>query len=169
MTGPIDLLRDGFGRLPAIVHAAVDGLDPDDLAWQPGPDANTLCWLVWHLARVQDSQIADVDTTEQVWTSDGWADRFAPPFGPTATGYGQGPDEAARLRASPDLLAGYYDAVHARTVAFLDGLDPGDLDTVVDERWDPPVSLGVRLVSILADDLQHAGQAAFVRGVVERR
>ena len=44
----------------------------------------------------------------------------------------------------------------------LEGLAPDDLDRVVDRRWDPPVTLGVRLVSIADDSLQHAGQAAYV-------
>jgi hypothetical protein len=54
--------------------------------------------------------------------------------------------------------------VHARTAGFLRGLTDNDLDRVVDENWDPPVTLGVRLVSVLDDDLQHVGQAAYVRG-----
>jgi hypothetical protein len=68
-----------------------------------------------------------------------------------------------------DLLLGYFDAVAARTLRYVDGLVDGDLDRIVDERWDPPVSLGVRLISVADDDIQHAGQAALVRGVVERR
>ena len=56
--------------------------------------------------------------------------------------------------------------MHARTVAHLAGLSEADLDRVVDERWDPPVTLGVRLVSVISDDLQHAGQAAYLRGLV---
>jgi hypothetical protein len=70
---------------------------------------------------------------------------------------------------SPDLLVGYHEAVHAQTLRFLEGLKEEELGRVVDERWDPPVTLGVRLVSVVSDDLQHAGQAAFVRGVLERR
>jgi hypothetical protein len=38
---------------------------------------------------------------------------------------------------------------------------------VVDASWDPPVTLGVRLVSVISDDLQHAGQAAYLRGMIE--
>jgi hypothetical protein len=69
---------------------------------------------------------------------------------------------------SADLLTGYYDAVHERTVAYLTTLSDADLDRIVDERWDPPVTLGVRLVSVISDDLQHAGQAAYARGLIER-
>ncbi len=45
-------------------------------------------------------------------------------------------------------------------------MTPEDLDRVVDKRWNPPVTLGVRLVSILNDDVQHVGQAAYVRGLL---
>ena len=56
--------------------------------------------------------------------------------------------------------------MHEATVAYLATVTPEDLDRIVDERWDPPVTLGVRLVSVVSDDLQHAGQAAYVRGLV---
>ena len=106
--------------------------------------------------------------TEQAWTADGWAERFGLPFPAGSTGYGHGSDEVAAVRADADLLLGYYDAVHTRTLSYLDTLADADLDRVVDDRWDPPVTLGVRLVSVADDDIQHAGQAAFIRGIVGR-
>jgi uncharacterized damage-inducible protein DinB len=106
----------------------------------------------------------------QVWASGGWADRFTLPFDRSATGYGHGSDDVAAVRVpSGALLTGYHDAVHARTIRYVERLTEADLDRVVDERWDPPVTLGVRLVSVISDDLQHAGQAALVRGVLPRR
>ena len=78
--------------------------------------------------------------------------------------------QVAKVRvASAGRLADYYDAVHDQTLTALRGLAARDLERIVDERWDPPVSLGVRLVSVLSDDLQHAGQAAYVRGLRESR
>ena len=68
----------------------------------------------------------------------------------------------------PDVLLGYLDEVDARTREMLRGLTPDDLDRVVDRRWDPPVTLGVRLVSIGDDCLQHVGQAGYVRGLLDR-
>ena len=164
-----ELLRDLFDRVATDVHGAVEGLDLDALTHRVDGTANSISWLVWHLTRVQDDHVADVAGTEQAWTADGWADRFGLPFAVDAIGYGQGGDEVAAVRAGADLLLGYHDAVHARTLAYLDGLTEADLDRVVDRRWDPPVTLGVRLVSVVDDDIQHAGQAAFVRGIVERR
>lgn len=164
-----DLLADGFERVRDAVHPAVQGLSPDQLAARLDGEANSVAWLVWHLTRVQDDHVADVAGVEQVWTAEGWVDRFGLPFDAGATGYGHGPQEVGEVRATAALLAGYYDATHRQTLAYVRGLAEGDLDRVVDDAWDPPVTLGVRLVSVIADDLQHAGQAAFVRGVVERR
>ena len=163
----LGVLRDLFGRVETNVHGAVDGLDDAALAHRVGGDANSIAWLVWHLTRVQDDHVAEVAGTEQVWTAQGWAARFALPFDVEATGYGQGGDEVGAVRVGADLLLGYYDAVHEQTLQYLDRIGEDDLDTIVDRRWDPPVTLGVRLISVADDDIQHAGQAAFVRGVVE--
>ncbi|OLT12892.1 hypothetical protein BJF78_22995 [Pseudonocardia sp. CNS-139] len=162
-----ELLTDAFGRIGDEVHAAVDGLSVEQLGHRVGPQANSIAWLVWHLARVQDDHVAEVAGTEQVWTAQGWAERFGLPFVPRATGYGQSSAEVAEVKADAELLAGYYDAVAAHTLAYVGGLSDADLDRVVDERWDPPVTLGVRLVSVIGDDEQHVGQAAFVRGILD--
>ena len=165
-----DLLVDGFGRVREAVTAAVDGLSADDLAARVDPGANSIGWLVWHLLRVQDSHVAEAAGTPEVWTTGGWAERFSLPLDASDTGYGHSREQVAAVRvASAELLTGYLEAVHAQTVAFVRGLDEGDLARVVDEAYDPPVTLAVRLVSVLDDDLQHAGQAAFVRGLLERR
>ena len=164
-----ELLVDAFGRIQGMVHRAVAGLTPSDLAFRPDPQANSIAWLVWHLTRIQDDHLADVAGTEQVWTAQRWVDRFALPFATEATGYGQTSDEVGVVRAGVDELLGYSDAVHEATVRFVSGLRPADLDRVVDESWDPPVTLGVRLVSVVNDNSAHAGQAAYVRGLLERR
>ncbi|HET7387360.1 MAG TPA: DinB family protein [Nocardioidaceae bacterium] len=165
MSTATDLLVDAFGRVRENVHAAVQGLTEDQLALRPDEQANSIAWLVWHLTRVQDSHVAEVAERNQVWHADGWADRFGLPFDAGATGYGQSSDEVGAVRASADLLADYHDATHAQTVAYLGSLTDEDLAAVVDERWDPPVTLAVRLVSVVDDDTQHVGQAAYVRGL----
>lgn len=163
------LLAGAFGRIRDAVHRAVADLSAEQLATRLDDGSNSVAWLVWHLARVQDDHVAGVAGTEQVWTSGGWVERFGLPFAPDATGYGHSAAEVAAVRGlSSDQLAGYYDAVHERTIAFVAGLGDAELDRIVDTRWTPPVTLGVRLVSVIADDLQHAGQAAFVGGIVRR-
>lgn len=163
-----DLLTYAFEQIQTTLRRALDGLSADQLTARVGPEANTIAWLAWHLLRVQDDHVAEVAGSEQAWTADGWADRFDLPFDTSAIGYGFSPDEVAAVRVeSVDLLLGYAAAVHERTARYLAGLSDEDLDRVVDDSWDPPVTLGVRLVSVLSDDVQHVGQAAYVRGLLE--
>jgi uncharacterized damage-inducible protein DinB len=163
-----ELLLYAYGQIQETLRRAVDGLTPDELTRRVGPEANTIAWLAWHLVRVQDDHIAEVAGSEQLWTADDWAGRFGLPFPAAATGYGFSSEQVAEVLAPADLLLEYADAVHDRTAQFLRGLSDEDLDTVIDTRWDPPVTLGVRLVSVLSDDLQHVGQAAFLRGLLPR-
>jgi len=163
---PAELLTEVFERILQSATAAVDGLSDEQLTARPAPDANSIAWLVWHLARVQDDHVADVAGTEQVWTAQEFVTRFDLPFDASAIGYGMNSEEVGHVRASAELLADYVKAVHDSSVAYVATLTPEDLDRVVDERWDPPVTLGVRLVSVLNDDLQHAGQAAYLRGLL---
>ena len=165
-----DLLLHAFDDVEEAVRGALDGIDPALLTERVDPEANTVAWLVWHLTRVQDDHVAEVAEQPQAWTAAGWADRFALPLDPGATGYGASSDDVAAVQVGdPELLLGYHADVHRRTAEFVSGLSAGDLDRVVDTRWDPPVTLGDRLVSVISDDLQHAGQAALLRGVLERR
>ncbi|MCX4744518.1 DinB family protein [Kitasatospora sp. NBC_01287] len=165
-----DLLTDAFGRAKEAVHEAVKGLGPKQLTARLDEEANSVAWLVWHLTRVQDDHLADVMATEQLWTAAGWREKFDLPFPADETGYGHDPEQVARVQlTSRRLLTDYYDAVHRQTLEFVRTLTDADLDRVVDERWSPPVTLGVRLVSVVTECLQHAGQAAFIRGVLLRR
>ena len=165
-----ELLVDAVGRIREVVHRVVEGLTAEQLRLRVDPGANSIAWLVWHLTRIQDDHVAEVAGAEQVWTSQGWVERFGLPFDPRDTGYGHRADDVAAVRVeSGELLVGYYDPVHQQTIGYVEQLTDADLARVVDRSWDPPVTLGVRLVSVLADDLQHAGQAAFVRGILQRR
>ena len=162
-----ELLADGLTRVRQRVEQALDGIG-GALTWQPDAEANTIAWLVWHLTRVQDDHVAEVAGTDQEWTAGGWQQRFALPLDTDETGYGHSPEQVRAVRAEPDLLLGYHRAVSERSVAWVRSLAPADLDRVVDENWDPPVTLGVRLVSVLSDDLQHVGQASYLRGLADR-
>jgi uncharacterized damage-inducible protein DinB len=164
-----DLLVDAFERIRDAVHPAVNGLSPDDLAFRPDAQSNSIAWLVWHLTRIQDDHVAGLEGSEQVWTSEGWADRFSLPLDVTDTGYGHGPEMVAAVTADASSLLGYYEAVHQKSLEFVRTLTESDLARVVDPTWDPPVTIGIRLVSVITDDLQHVGQAAYVRGILQRR
>jgi hypothetical protein len=163
------LLADLYGRIPPLAHHAVDGLDADQLCWRPSADANPIAWLVWHMARIQDAQVAPLLDSGQLWVDGPWAARIGIDPDPANTGFGHTSEQVGTIRPdAPDVLLDYLGQVDARTQDWLRGLTDDDLDVIVDRRWDPPVTLGVRLVSIADDGIQHAGQAAYVRGLLGR-
>jgi uncharacterized damage-inducible protein DinB len=165
-----ELMQDLFSRVDEHVQDILDGLSVDELATEPEPGSNSIAWEVWHLTRVQDAHVAEALERDQVYVEGSWAGRFGRPDDPSDVGYGHSPAEAASVR--PDdvkALAEYYDAVASRTRELLSSLDADGLDHIVDRNWDPPVTLGVRLISIADDDIQHAGQAAYVKGMLSRQ
>jgi Protein of unknown function (DUF664) len=171
MGSSAELLLDGFGRVRENVASVLDGLTPEQAAYRAEADANPVSWLVWHLTRVQDDHVAGAFGTPQVWSSGGWAGRFGVP-GATDTGWGHSRDQAghfAKATSDAGLLTEYHEAVYAQTVTLVSEISDADLDRVVDTRWTPHVTLGVRLVSVLDDDMQHVGAAAYLRGIIDRR
>jgi hypothetical protein len=166
-----DLIADAFGRIRETVSDTLYGLTTEQLTYRIDVDANPIAWLIWHLTRIQDDHLAAAFGVPQVWADGGWAARFGLPADSTDTGYGHNRVQVAAVSeacAASALLTDYHEAVYQQTVKLVSGITDADLDRVVDTSWRPPVTLGVRLVSVLDDDAQHAGQAAFVRGVVLR-
>jgi hypothetical protein len=170
-TDPVrELLVDSFSRVGSLVEGLTHGLSLEVATWRADDEANSISWLLWHLARIQDDHVAGIAGVDQVWPQ--WRDRFGLPFGPWELGYGQSPDEAAQVQVPGELLAGYHADVHQLTLRYLERIDSGagaaELTRVVDDSWKPPVTASVRLVSVLGDTLQHLGQAAYVKGLADR-
>jgi len=164
-----DLILDGYGRVLEALEEALAGLNRKDLDWQPHPDSNSMGWMAWHLTRVQDDHVADLMGEEELWIADGWHARFKRPADPSDIGWGQTSEQVAAFR-SPDVetLLGYHRAVMDRTKRYIASLPDAELERKLDEPWFQPLpAVGVRLVSILSDDLQHAGQVAYVRGLLK--
>ena len=164
-----EILRDSFNRLIEHVDALTDGLSDEVSFFRPatvsGQQANSIAWLIWHSARIQDAQLADIAGVEQVWFRGGWVDRFALDLPRDAHGYGHTADEVGKVRAPGNLLASYYHAVHRMTLEYVAGVTDEELARIVDQNWNPPVTASVRLVSIIDDCAQHLGQAAYIRGI----
>ncbi len=161
------VLLEVYGRIPPLVRDVLRGLPDEALVARPGVKANSIAWLIWHLTRVQDHHVSDILKSEQLWLGGDWAERVGVAAEPNNTGYGHSPDDVASIRPrDASVLEDYLEAVQARTLAMLERLPAKDLDRIVDRRWDPPVTMCVRLVSIADDSLQHVGQAAYVRGLL---
>lgn len=163
------LLSDAFDRVAEQVAVLTEDLAVEEAVWRPDPEANSIAWLIWHLTRVQDDHVAALAGTEQVWTSQGFYERFALPFGPEVHGYGHSSEEVAQVRTPPEQLAEYHAAVREATGRYLAVLTPAELERVVDTAWEPPVTAAVRLVSVVDECAAHAGQAAYVKGMARRR
>ena len=165
-----EILADAFARVAVNVHGALDGLDADGVNFQPDSEANSIGWLVWHLTRVQDDHVAHLAERGQDYVAGGWADRLGLPPDEGDIGFGHTAAQVAAVRVDDTAdLVGYFEAVQAHTLEYVAAVTPDALDRIVDERWDPPVSAGVRLVSVIDDCIQHSGQAAYIRGLWERR
>lgn len=162
------ILSDLFARVGEHVRAVLDGLGTDDLFATVVPGTNPIGWLVWHLTRIEDAQVADLLDTPQVWMGEGgWPARFGLAPDPSNHGYGHTAADVAAVRPeSVQALLDYYAVVALTTQEALRVVGPTALDRVVDRHWDPPVTMGVRLVSVADDQIQHCGQAAYLRGLL---
>ncbi len=162
------LLNDAFSRIREQVRQLCADVTPEESTYRPDPGANSITWLIWHLTRIQDDHVCGLTGEEQVWTHDGWYERFSLPFDPQAHGYGHSASDVGMVRVAPELLDGYQSAVHEMILRYVDGVTPDELHRMVDAHWDPPVTAGVRLVSVLGDCQAHLGQAEYVRGLAKR-
>ncbi|MFI5268048.1 MAG: DinB family protein [Chloroflexota bacterium] len=166
-----DLLADGYSRIQRSLHLSLDGLTAEQLTYRPAEQANTVAWLAWHLTRVQDHHLSELAGREQAWIVGGWHEKFGKPADPQETGQRYTAEQVAAIRpTSAQLVLDYHDAVYARSLEYIKTLKPADLDRVLDEpQWDPRPTVGVRVVSVIGDNLQHVGQAAYLRGLIENR
>ncbi len=167
MDSPASMITDALDRARGVVHAAVKDLSLRELLAGPKPH---IAWLAWHMARVQDHNIAELSGHQQIWIADGWHGRFGMPPEPKdyASGHRQTPEQVDSFAApDPQILLGYLDAVFERTKDFLSSLTSQDLERTLDEpRYQPLPTVAVRLVSIVADNMRHAGQIEYLRGFI---
>jgi len=171
----IKVLQDLVARPSQALDNFWDDLDPSRLNNHPGGHPNSIAWLIWHTARETDAQIAPLADQEQVWTADGFDARFGLTdvhLGTGEVGLGQSAEQAraVTVEATPEgkrLLREYLDTVYAMATRWIATLNETELDRVIDDQWDPPVTLGIRVISVLDDATQHIGQAAYAAGTVE--
>ncbi len=163
------LLIEGYGRIVPFLSHVLDGLPEDRLDWRPHPDANSIGWLAWHLIRQHDAQVAALMDEEQIWISGGFYLRFNRAADPGDIGFGQTPEQVAAFKSpGGSVFVEYADVVVQRSISFFKQLSEEDLDKELDEpQYTPLPTVGVRLVSILEDSQIHAGQAAYLRGLIE--
>jgi hypothetical protein len=162
------MIVDMFDKVSMVVGQTLEGLSPEDVNEQPKSDCNSIGWLVWHLLRVQDLTVSTLSGEEQVWITGGWHAKFDRPSDPRDFGLGHTPEDLAAFK-TPDIetLLGYEKAVVDRTKRYLNNLPESELDRKLDHPVFPTV--GAHIMSAITDNLQHAGQAGYVRGLLKGR
>ncbi len=165
-----EFAADALDRMSERLISALEGLTVEQQCYRPDPDANSIAWLAWHVARVQDHHMAHMEGRNQIWADEGWNEKFGMSPDLEDHGYGHTSEQvAAVVPATDTLLAEYQAAVARKTETYLRGLSEAALDEVIDRAWDPPVTRGVRLTSVVNEVAQHVGQVSYVRGLMERR
>ena len=164
-----DLVTQNFGSTLGVLERTLKGLTQEDLIWQPRPDCNSIGWTTWHLTRALDGLISSLTGDEELWTRDGWCSRFNRAPDPTDTGFGHGPEQLAAFKCPDiDTLLGYHRAALEKAQSCLATLNSSDLDLKIDDsmsQFFPTV--GSRLVVLLDEIQQHAGQVAYIRGLLQ--
>ena len=160
------LLTNTFIRISQVLETSLRGLTSDDLNAHPRPDCNSIGWLAWHLTRVQDRAISGFIGEEQLWLREGWHVRFNRPHDAQDFGLGHNPEDLVLFK-SPDTqtLLDYHHAVLEQTKSYLKNLTESDLVQKIDHPKFP--TIGARLVAIISDNFQHAGQIAYLHGFLK--
>lgn len=162
----LDILLDAASRPLDALGSLSPHLAEEILNAHPAGHPNSVAWLLWHTGREIDLQLAHLTGLDELWTRDGFRELFALGAVGDGIGYGHTADEArAVVVVDPQLLVDYVRAAVDALSDYIRTLDEHALDDIVDHRWNPPVSRGVRLVSIIDDAAQHVAQAAYVCGM----
>lgn len=162
----LDILRDAATRPIDSLRSIADRITPANLNRHPAGHDNSIAWLLWHTGRELDVQLAHLTGDDEVWRAQGFRDRSGLGASGDPVGYGHSPEEARAIAVDDAaVLIDYVAACTDALLAYLDTLSEADLDDVVDRHWDPPVTRGVRLVSVIDDAAQHIAQAAYVVGM----
>ncbi|MBT3994723.1 MAG: DUF664 domain-containing protein [Chloroflexi bacterium] len=160
-----DSVKSGMSEYLGELKDKLEGLTDAELYWQASLDTNTIVWLVWHMARVEDNWINSVIAGgDSVWDAGGWAAKTG--ITSEGNGYSNTMDEVRALPevAVSDLLA-YYDAVRAAAFGVIDGISDEDISNEF-SRGGRTITWGWILGHVIVEESQHLGQVALIRGII---
>ncbi|MDA0769103.1 MAG: DinB family protein [Chloroflexi bacterium] len=166
-----ETLEDYYGR----VNVAIEPLTSLEMAWRPSPEANSIAFIYWHVARVEDGWTNSFGKGESaVWQRDRWHERLG--LAEKGSGFGLSVEELAAFPDLPkDLLQEYFTSVRQETLAFLRGLGESDFDYVPNRTPFPETagtvsrfrsfSMARMYRQLIGEEDQHLGQISYVRGL----
>ena len=164
-----DLVIQNFDSTLSILEQTLKGLTREELDWQPKPNCNSIGWITWHLSRFLDWGSSFFSGEEQLWIKDGWFGRFDRPADLADTGGRNTPEQVAAFKSpDTDTLIDYYRAALEKFKLFLNTVSSSDLDKEYDDNWSQVYpTLGSRINAAVRETLQHLGQIAYIRGLLQ--
>jgi uncharacterized damage-inducible protein DinB len=163
---PIELIVKSLEESRQYVADAIKGLSQDDIAWRPKTHSNSIAFLLWHVARVEDLWINRILLGEkEVYELEGWHKKFNTPAQDSGFGY-----DVAKLKSWPvpklALLKEYAAVVREKTLAYLKSVNEKKLDEPKDFGWSKG-NVGSALSHLITEVAEHSGQIGYLRGIMK--
>jgi hypothetical protein len=173
------LIKSGLDNAKRATDRALEGLTPEEIKWQPKPDANSIGLILFHMARLEDTFVQTLmQHKPQIWESEKWCDKLEK--AKTDTGSHYTPEQVASF-CTPNLnnLQDYSAAVRQKTLSFVDTLTPEKLDEKLQlPPFGPPPTpgqpprrppfepiVGFMLMMTVTHIAEHAGEISYLRGL----
>ena len=151
-----------------MVDSALEGLDEAALARQPSDQCNSAAWILWHMTRVVDTFVhTRLRSIPQLWTQNGWHQKFDMPDDAEDRGVGWTAGQVAAWQSpAKEVQLGYYAAIKSAATEYLESLTVADLEkTMVIPPVAEPRSVAMLLGQFTWDNVAHGGQIAYLRGL----
>ena len=165
----IDVVRIKAKQTRERALKLVEDLDDAKLGWRPAPDAHSIAWTLWHMARADDNFQAGVMRGPLVWSDGSYAARWNYP----ERGVGTGMDDvqAASLPqpSKTDLLE-YVRRAFAAADDAVDRIEERSLSEMHDSPFmGGPASYGEALLVSITHDNRHLGELEYIKGLLGLR
>lgn len=173
-----ELILSGFANIKRTYDRTLNTLTPEELAWQPKPDANSIQIILFHMVRAEDTNVQQrIQGKPLLWESEKWYQKLGKDIKDDGAHYTA--DQLPKISFSnvKDLLV-YTDAVRAKTLEYVNGLKEADFERKFNiPAFGPPlppgapprppmeVTVGVMLLNTIIHLVQHTGECSYIRGL----
>ena len=161
-----EFIEKSLAESNGYVNEAIKGLSTDQLAFRPQRHSNSIAFLLWHLARVEDLWINRILLGgKEIYELGGWYKKFGTPAQDSGFGY-----DVKTLDAWPipklELLRAYAAAVREKTKVYINALNTKKMDESKDFGWSRG-TIGSALSHLITEVGEHTGQIGYIRGIMK--
>ena len=162
----IDFIRLSLSQLHDHVLEDVADRTPEQLVWQPNPEASNIAFLLMHIVRLEDGVIQRrFKNAPTLWQSEKWYERCGLGAETGITGYSA--QQLASLRFSLDDFLPYARKVFAATMDHLSTMSDEELKPEVKLAYLPQVTDVASLFSLMVVGhlWWHLGEILYIKGL----